>query len=223
MACLCDLPAVQDSPHTLQERPEAIPGFPEAPWGLRTRWPPGVGNDDLVAAPVQHRRDGGGPALPVFRLHGDGGADEFGGQRGRVAVVDGPPVTGGQSVRPPSRARIGAGRGGIRVRGEVEQCPVLVALEEAGESLHEPVVLGGVGLADAVDVGADQDQAAGAALAVGGGEAGLGAADLAGEGVALSAFGLLERLFLRREFSLDGRLPRQQLLKFFLSVHPGRR
>ena len=46
-----------------------------------------------------------------------------------------------------------------------------------------------------LDVGADQDQAAGAALAVGGGEAGLGAADLAGEGVALAALGLLERFF----------------------------
>ena len=64
-----------------------------------------------------------------------------------------------------------------------------------------------VGLADAVDVGAEQDQTAGAALAVGGGEAGLGAADLAGEGVTLAALGLLERLFLRREFSLEGRLP----------------
>ena len=78
---------------------------------------------------------------------------------------------------------------------EVEQCPVLVALEELIEALPEPRHGYRVGLADAVDVGADQDQAAGAALAVGGGEAGLGAADLAGEGVPLAALGLLERCF----------------------------
>ena len=81
----------------------------------------------------------------------------------------------------------------------------------------------GVGLADAVDVGADQDQAAGAALAVGGGEARLGAADLAGEGGALAALGLLERFFLRREFLREGRLPRQQLLQFVLWLHSDRR
>ena len=63
-----------------------------------------------------------------------------------------------------------------------------------------------VGLADAVDVGADQDQAAGAALAVSGGETRLGAADLAGEGVALAALGFLQRFFLRRKFLLEGRL-----------------
>ena len=71
------------------------------------------------------------------------------------------------------------------------------------------VCAAGVGLRGVLDVGADQDQAAGAALAVGGGEAGLGAADLAGEGVALAALSLLQRFFLRREFLLEGRLPSQ--------------
>ena len=52
------------------------------------------------------------------------------------------------------------------------------------------VVLRGV-----LDVGADQDQAAGAALAVGGGEAGLGAADLAGEGGAVGGVGPPGALF----------------------------
>ena len=56
----------------------------------------------------------------------------------------------------------------------------------------------GVGLRGVLDVGADQDQAAGAAFAVGGGDAGLGAADLAGEGIALAALGLLERLIYRK-------------------------
>ena len=49
----------------------------------------------------------------------------------------------------------------------------------------------GSACADAVDVGADEDQAVGAAFAVGSGEAGLGAANLAAEGVALAALGLL--------------------------------
>ena len=42
-------------------------------------------------------------------------------------------------------------------------------------------------------IGTNADQAAGAALAVGGGDARLGAADLAGEGVALAALSLLDR------------------------------
>ena len=73
-------------------------------------------------------------------------------------------------------------------------------------------MLGGVVLHGVLDVGADQDQAAGAALAVGSGEAGLGAADLAGEGVALAALGLLQLFFPRLQFLLQGRLPSQQLL-----------
>ena len=78
---------------------------------------------------------------------------------------------------------------------QVEQGPVLVALQELIEALYEPRHGRRVGLADAVDVGAQENQAAGAALAVGGGEARLGAADLTGEGGALSALGLLERCF----------------------------
>ena len=63
----------------------------------------------------------------------------------------------------------------------------MVALEELIKALPEPGHGRRVGLADAVDVGADQDQAAGGALSVGGGDAGLGATDLAGKGVALAA------------------------------------
>ena len=95
---------------------------------------------------------------------------------------------------------------------QVEYCPVLVALEEAIEPLQEPVVLGGVGLRAVLDVGADEDQAAGAAFAVGGGEANLGTADLAGEGVALAALSLLQPFFLGLEFLLQGVLPRQKVL-----------
>ena len=98
-------------------------------------------------------------------------------------------------MRPPSGERIGTGRGGLRIRGQIEQGPVLVALEEAIEPVHELVVFGGVGLRAVLDVGADENQATGAAFAVGGGETNLGAADLAGEGVALAALGLLEFFF----------------------------
>ena len=82
------------------------------------------------------------------------------------------------------------------IAGRIEQGPVLVALEEAIEPLQEPVVLGGVSLRAVLDVGADEDQATGAALTVGGGDARLGAADLAGEGVALAALRLLQLVFL---------------------------
>ena len=127
-------------------------------------------------------------------------------------MVDGAPVAGVQAVWPPAGEWIGGGRGGLRGRGQVEYCPVLVALEEAIEPLQEPVVLGGVGLRAVLDVGADEDQAAGAAFAVGGGEANLGTADLAGEGVALAALSLLQLFFLGLEFLLQGVLPRQKVL-----------
>ena len=119
--------------------------------------------------------------------------------------------------------RLATASGVFRPGRQVEQCPVLVALEELIEALYEPRHGRRVGLANAVDVGADQDQAAGAALAVGGGEAGLGAADLACEGGALAVLGLLERLFLRRKFLLEGRLPCQELLQFVLWLHRCRR
>ena len=122
-------------------------------------------------------------------------------------MVAGAPVPVIQSVRPPSWERIAGGRGGLRVRGEIEQGPVLVALEEAIELVDEPVVLGGIGLRAVLDVGADENQAAGAAFAVGGGEANLGTADLAGEGVALASLSLLQLFFLCLEFLLQGFLP----------------
>ena len=76
--------------------------------------------------------------------------------------------------RPGSTPRKTPGEGASGVFGpwrQVEQCPVLVVLQELIEALHEPGHGHRVGLADAVDVGTDQDQAAGAALAVGGGDA----------------------------------------------------
>ena len=80
-------------------------------------------------------------------------------------------------------------------------------------------MLGGVGLRAVLDVGANEDQAAGAALAVGGGEARLGAADLTGEGLALAALRLLQFFLLGREFLLQGVLPAEQLFEFCLRLH----
>ena len=105
----------------------------------------------------------------------------------------------------------GCGRGGrIRRRGAqvvAEQCPVPVVLQGLIEARHDFRLQCGIGVHAAVEVGADQDQAAGAAFAVGGGDAGLGAADLACEGIALAALGFLERFFLRLEFLLQGLFP----------------
>ena len=76
-------------------------------------------------------------------------------------------------LRPVSTPRKTPGEGASGVFGpwrQVEQCPVLVARSRNSlRSFSEPGHGHPVGLA--VDVGADQDQAAGAALAVGGGDA----------------------------------------------------
>ena len=74
---------------------------------------------------------------------------------------------------------------------EVEQSPVLVALEEYIESLHEAGLAVGIGLGDVLEVGTHEDQAAGAALAFGGGDAGLGAPNLFLQVVALASLGIL--------------------------------
>ncbi len=61
--------------------------------GSRCRWPPpGVGDDNLLAATLQDRRYDGVPALAVFQLHGDVCTDELRGQGGGIARVDGAPV-----------------------------------------------------------------------------------------------------------------------------------
>ena len=60
--------------------------------------------------------------------------------------------------------------------GLAERGPHLVALEELIEAIHEPRHGRRVGLADAVDVGAHEDQAAGAALTMPNGQRSLAAA-----------------------------------------------
>ena len=45
--------------------------------GSRFLWPPGVGDDDLLAVAVQDSRYGGGPGLAVSRLHDDVRTDEL--------------------------------------------------------------------------------------------------------------------------------------------------
>ena len=69
--------------------------------------------------------------------------------------------------------------------------PELVCGKLARARLIHVDDLVGIGLSDMLEVGADKDQAAGAALAFGGGDAGLGAPDLAFEVVALTSLGIL--------------------------------
>ncbi len=52
---------------------------------------------------------------------------------------------------------------GHLLRGQVEQFPVPIPFQEAIESLHETGLVVGIGLGDALHVGADKDQTAGAA------------------------------------------------------------
>ena len=63
-----------------------------------------------------------------------------------------------------------------------------------------------------LEVGAHEDQAAGAALAFGGGDAGLGALDLAFEGVFPNALGFQEFFFSFLQFLVQGLLALQQLV-----------
>ena len=66
--------------------------------------------------------------------------------------------------------------------------------QEYIKPLHEAGLEVGIGLGDVLHVGADEDQTAGAALAFGGGDAGLGAADMALESFFSEALGF-EQLF----------------------------
>ena len=61
--------------------------------------------------------------------------------------------------------------------------------------------------------------AAGAALALGGGDAGLGAVDLAFEGFFPEALSFQKLFFLFLQFLVQGLLAFQQLVEFFLSIH----
>ena len=68
---------------------------------------------------------------------------------------------------------------------------------------------------------AENDEAAGAAFALGGGEAGLGAADLFLEVIALASLGVLQFFLASLEILLKGLLAGQQAVEFFLRVHGG--
>ena len=68
---------------------------------------------------------------------------------------------------------------------------------------------------------AENDEAAGAAFAFSGREAGLGAADLFLEVIALSPLSVLQFFFARLEILLEGFLAYQQAVEFFLRVHGG--
>ena len=70
-----------------------------------------------------------------------------------------------------------------------------------------------------LQVGAHEDQAAGAALAFGGGNPGLGALDLAFEGFFPTALGFQELFFPLLKLLFEGLFPFQELLEFFLWLH----
>ena len=82
-------------------------------------------------------------------------------------------------------------------RGQVEQFPITVPFQELIESLHETGHRNRVVLGDVLQVGAHEDQAAGAALAVGGADPGLGVPDLFLQVGALVSLGILKLFFLR--------------------------
>ena len=67
-----------------------------------------------------------------------------------------------------------------------------------------------------LEVGAHEDQAAGAALAVGGGDAGLGAPDLAFEGFFPVTRGFHQLFFPVLELLLQGYLPGQKFIELLM-------
>ena len=80
--------------------------------------------------------------------------------------------------------------------GQVEEFSIAVPFQEYIEPLHEAIPLAGILAGDVFQVGAQEDQAAGALLAFGGTEAGLSAADLLLQIVALASLSFLQLLFL---------------------------
>ena len=78
--------------------------------------------------------------------------------------------------------------------GQIEQFPV--PLQEYIKPLHEAISLVGIVAGDVLEVAPHEDQAAGATLAFGGGDAGLGAADLVLEGFLPVTLGVQQFFFL---------------------------
>ena len=100
-----------------------------------------------------------------------------------------------------------------------EQSPVTIPLQESIEFFHEPGLALRIVLGDVLQITAHEDQAPGAKLAFAGGNARLRALDLALESFFPEALGFQQLFFLRLEFLLQGLLPVQKLLEFFLWVH----
>ena len=77
------------------------------------------------------------------------------------------------------------------LRRQIEKRPIAVPFQEAIEPLREAIPLAGILAGDMFQVGAQEDQAAGALFAFGGTEAGLSTADLLLQIVALAALSFL--------------------------------
>ena len=131
-----------------------------------------------------------------------------------------PPFRTGKTARGETRkallqglgARIGTGR-------QIEQGAVPGPLQEAIQILPEMVEPGWIVAGEVLQVRTEKDQAAGAALAFGRGDPGLGAPDLAFEVVALALLGLQQLFFPCFELLLKQLLAIQELLEFFLRLH----
>ena len=122
----------------------------------------------------------------------------------------------------PSEIIRNEGEGNSRARGQSKEFTVTVAFQEAIEFFQETGLALRVSLGDMLQVAAQEDQAAGAAFALGGGDPGLGASDLFLQVGALAALGMLQLFFLGLQLLLQGLLPGQKLIEFFLWVHSGR-
>ena len=103
--------------------------------------------------------------------------------------------------------------------GQIEQFSIPIPFQEYIESLDEAISLVGIVAGDVLQVGAHEDQAAGAALALGGGDAGLSAPNLFLQVVALASLGILKLFFARLELLFQCLLAGQQLLEFVLWLH----
>ena len=89
-----------------------------------------------------------------------------------------------------SRARRKGGRR-FFLEDQTEQFAVPFPFQKAIESLHEAGLAVGITLGGVFHVGADENQASGAALAVGGADPGLSAPDLFLKVIALASLGIL--------------------------------
>ena len=116
--------------------------------------------------------------------------------------------SGSAVVRKARKSAPVTGSVGVAIRvllvGQIKELSIPVPLQEYLKSFHEAISLVGIVAGDVFEVGAQEDQAAGALFAFGGGDSGLGALDLAFEVVALSSLSGEQFLFSGFELLFEG-------------------